>query len=137
MLIALIKFFHVLVAMSILCFTGFCIFQVNRNTHLNTKLSSLNKLLLLLSLLSLFTGTLLVRPEHFNFHTHWILAAYYLLVIFILCIVLILQLRKKYLLSNQAMNAKQRYVWRTLYLLLFIILLLITHDAINQATFLF
>jgi uncharacterized membrane protein YozB (DUF420 family) len=84
----------------------------------------LPRIILWLSLFALITGTLLVHPKNFTFHTPWIKAAYLLLIAFSLGILML----KKYIINP--------YLLRFSYFILLIILIFITHDAVTKTTFL-
>ena len=122
MLIHLIKFIHVLFALGLLGTTIYCLtfFITTSPRH---ALVSLNKFLLLLSLFAMLTGTLLVHPKNFTFQTPWIQAAYFLLFVYAVGISLFLILKKI-----------NRWVGLFFYLILFTILILITHDAVTKTT---
>ncbi len=124
MLIHFIKFFHVLIALGLLSMTGYCLLQVDPKNQ--AKINQLNKALLLLSPFALITGTLLVHPKEYSFHTHWIIAAYLFLLIFSAMIAYLIHLKSTF-------SGKWR--WRAVYLLLMGILLFIVHDAVTKTTF--
>jgi hypothetical protein len=112
MLIHLTKFIHVLLALSLLITTFFCLASNSIKNH---------KLILILSLVAAITGTLLVYPAHFTFHTPWIKAAYVLLGIFTLVILGLMRFKLKKI---------------TLIILLAILLIFIIHDAVTKTTLL-
>lgn len=114
-LIYLLKFFHVLFALSLLSLTTY--------TSLSNQLmqKKLNRGLLWLSPCALLTGTLLVYPKHFTFHTPWIMAAYFLLFSFSAGIIVL-----NYVKNND---------WRKfIYFILIILLILVIHDAVTKLT---
>jgi uncharacterized membrane protein SirB2 len=80
--------------------------------------------MLYFSLFAILTGTLLVYPKHFTFHTPWIQAAYLLVTIFSLGI---LTLQKK--------NKIPRLIKLFSYLILIVILIGVIHDAVTKSTF--
>lgn len=127
MLIYFVKFFHLIFALGLLGLTAACLFQANRNS---ASLLRLNNMIFLFAFIAALTGTFLVYPKHFTFHTPWIQAAYLLVLLFCAGIFLISVLKKTF---------SQRLIWvtRLLYVPLIFILLLIMHDAVTKTTLLF
>jgi uncharacterized membrane protein YfcA len=126
MIVYITKFIHILIALGLLGITVYCVTYLR---SVNTKKTvQLNKIILILSALALVTGTLLVHPKHYTFHTHWIQAAYLLLAIFCIGIISLLYF-KRYL--------KSAWQTRLIYLFLTMILVFITHDAVTKTTFVF
>lgn len=118
-----LKFIHVLIALSLLGSTFYCVaFARLRSAYV----MRINTLLLCLGILALLTGTLLVYPKHFTFKTPWIIAAY--LLLFVFCGGLLLLNKMKF--KIQSIN-------KLIYIFLFFVLILITHDAVTKTTFLF
>ncbi len=146
-----LKFFHMMCAVGLLMSVIYCVVAmpvVRRRKHnlnplvaeLNDPvqrrsdfilLDQLNRNLLLLSVLAMMTGTLLVYPAHFTFSTPWIQAAY-LAVTFFFIAVCYLKARIPHVIF---IKRKQQF-YRFIYSLLFMILLLIVHDAVTKMTFL-
>ena len=124
MLTHFIKFLHVFIALGLLGLTFLC-FALNGPQNL-TKEVRFNKILLILAPFALITGTLLVYPKQYTFHTHWILAAYALLGIFCSLVIFALLLQKKF---------TSQWLWKTLYFILLGILILIVHDAVTKTSF--
>ncbi len=112
MLINFLKFFHVLFALSLLGSVIYCIALANSYQYKN-----INKFMLWISLFAVLTGTLLVYPKHFTFHTPWIEAAYILTFVFSLGVLLLTLLKRNFLF---------------VYFLLGIILIFIIHDAVTK-----
>lgn len=83
--------------------------------------------MLFISLVALITGTLLVVPKHFTFHTPWIQAAYLLITLFGLSIFLLI----KY--GSRLKPILQKLIYMTLILALVCVI----HDAVTKTTFLF
>lgn len=125
MLIHFIKFFHVLIALGLMSLILCCLILIGPSNQKIIK--QFNKTLLLLSPFALITGTLLVHPKHFTFHTPWILAAYLFLFVFCAIIAYILTFQKSF-------SGKWR--WRAVYLILMGILIVIVHDAVSKSSFL-
>lgn len=133
MLIYFIKFIHILCVLGLL---GTAIYnalllspkKIVMNNSAGYPAYFLNKSMLILALLSMLTGTLLVYPKHFTFHTHWVQAAYLLLLFFGFGVVGLNWLHKK-----------QKSVWTKSLVCLILIALLffIIHDAVTKNTFLF
>lgn len=76
------------------------------------------------------TGTLLVPLRHYTFHTPWIQAAFVLLSVFLLLVILFVP-RK-----NQSQKIPSRSRWLGLGVVLGMILVVIIHDAVTKTTFL-
>lgn len=120
MLILLIKFIHLVLALSLL---GLMLYTMIITPKRYAANSLINKILLFFSLFAMLTGTLLIYPKHYTFHTPWIQAAYLLLLGFIFGVVYLIYSKKKpNLILPLAMTT----------LLIFII-----HDAVTKTTFLF
>lgn len=125
MLTYFIKFLHVFIALGLLGLTVVC-FALAGPHNLN-KILRINKILLILTPFALITGTLLVYPKQYTFHTPWIMAAYGLLGVFCSAIILALFLQEK---------IAKRWVWKIIYFLLLGILTMIVHDAVTKTSFL-
>lgn len=123
MLIDIVKFLHLLIVLSLLGLTLHCL--VSRET---ISLKRVNVSLLGLSFFAALTGTFLVHPKNFTFHTPWIDAAYFFVVIFAVGI-------GGVLISKKNLNTN---IWlrRFFYFVFAVILLLIIHDAVTKSTFL-
>ncbi len=119
-----LKFIHVLLALGLLGALFCCIVLVMRSAQSST-LFYINKIILALCVFALLTGTLLVYPKHFTFHTPWIQAAYLLLFIFAVGVTLLLLLKK----------ITPRWIGVMSYIFLLMILIFITHDAVMKSTF--
>lgn len=126
MLIAFLKFFHVFIALSLLGMAVYCLGSIGSQ---KTSLTRLNKTLLYLGAIGLITGTLLVHPKHFTFHTHWILAAYLLVSIILISLIYLNYLLKKKTLANYSR------ILRFFYIMLIALLVVIIHDAVTKTTF--
>lgn len=128
MLINFLKFIHVLLILSLLGSAIYCLIlvSVKKSDHI----TRLNKIILALGFFAALTGTLLVIPKHFTFHTPWIEAAYILIGIFCFGILFLAFLKMKGILNH-------RWLWLLLYGVLVIILIGIIHDAVTKTTFLF
>jgi hypothetical protein len=129
-MIDVLKFIHLLITLSLLGSTFFCLILVSFPTHPEQTIliKRFNRIILWLLSFAIVTGTLLIYPKHFTFHTPWIKAAY---VFVFLCgglLSMLMVFRKKYSLR-----------WFSLmsYLLLIILLIAIIHDAVTKTTFLF
>lgn len=124
-MINIIKFVHILLALGLLGVTSYCL-TLTSSKH-RTHLLFFNKYLLIISFFALLTGSLLVYPKHFTFHTPWIQAAYLLLITYGITLGLSIICSKK---------IAQAWIWRCLYLTLIAILVIIIHDAVTKHTFL-
>jgi hypothetical protein len=105
-----VKFIHILCALGLLGGTTYRFMAITFR---------LNKLFLLLAGLAILTGTLLIYPTHFTFHTPWIIAAYLLTFFYILGVTLSLFLKTPS---------------RLIYFFLMVTLILIIHDAVTKTT---
>lgn len=127
MIIHFLKFFHVLIALSLLGSTFFCLISVKSNKVVR---HYLNKSMLGLATLAVITGSLLVHPEKFTFHTHWIMAAYSFVFLFALGVSLLIFLKKKEFSGKRLIEI---FLYSGLVILLFIII----QDAVTKKTYLF
>ncbi|MDR3478294.1 MAG: hypothetical protein P4M14_09720 [Gammaproteobacteria bacterium] len=125
-LVYLLKFMHIIFALSLLGTAVYCIVAVGFKKKSNLRL---NKILLLLSVFALLTGSLLVIPKHYSFTTPWIQAAYILVLLFGLLVSGLLVLKKKMWLNHPTW-------WLLSYLFLTALLIIIIHDAVTKSTFL-
>jgi len=133
MIVALIKFIHVFIAMSILgcAITGFV--KVSGKHLTSFKLAQchkLNKIILSLLLCGMILGTALVYPKHYTFHTPWIQAAYLFIAIVILMLGFL-----RYLIKRQMV--KTRIFWQLAYGLLIMMIGFVIRDAVMKSTWLF
>lgn len=117
-LTAFVKFFHLILALSLLGSVTFCL--VSARSHSICVNYRWNVALLWLALLAMITGTLLIHPLHFTFHTLWIKAAYVLFFCFIGCV-----LAKTFL-------TMPLWATRGIYFILLLLLLCIIHDVVTK-----
>lgn len=126
LLIHFIKFLHLVFALSLLGMVIYCFGMTRKitvpSTHRHTRLLHLKKILLFASVAAALTGTALVYPKHYTFHTHWIQAAYGLIAIFIGSVFF-------------SHKFKSKLQWIALLTCLTIILVAIIHDAVMKQTF--
>lgn len=122
MLIHLLKFFHLLLALGLLSTTLYCFILIGSK---NINIPRLNKHMLIVALLTMITGTFLVYPKYFTFHTPWIQAAYIFLIGYCLGIFFLMKYHKKNIVFG-----------RIIYLILLLILIFVVHDAVTKTTFL-
>lgn len=120
----MIKFFHILIALSL---TGTVIYSltVTKGSSSQKTLHRLNITLLILCPLAILTGTFLVL-HHYTFHVAWIQAAYFLISVFALITILFIVFKEK---------ITKKWVQRLIYSILLILLIMITHDAVTKDTF--
>lgn len=126
MLINVLKCIHLLLTLSLLGSTFFCLILISLKNR-SEIITRLNRIILWLLILTLLTGTLLIYPKHFTFHTPWIKAAYLLVFLSGTLLSLLIILRKKRV-SNWYMGIG--------YFLLILMLIGIIHDAVTKTTFL-
>lgn len=127
-MIHLLKFIHVIAALSLLGLTFYCL-----TTRIHTQKIALNvvtKNMLWFSALALLTGTFLTYPKHFTFHTPWIQAAYLLTTLFILTVFLLRFFKN-------ALPKLPHWGWQLIISCLIILLILVIHDAVTHSTFIF
>ena len=130
MLINLIKFIHILLTLGLFGLTAYCLTFISSSHFTQTKndsLTYLNKIILIFAFFAAMTGTLLVYPKHFTFHTPWILAAYVLVFVYSLGVCALILFRKQ---------RKYRWLWYCVYGILILILVAVIHDAVTKNTFL-
>jgi hypothetical protein len=125
MLINLIKFVHILLMLALVAGIIASLFQVKAKKFTSNRFDNS---LLITCLLLVFTGTLLVHPKHFSFHTIWIQVAYVLIILFGLALLLSRLFKKPG-------AAARRWAWAGLYLFLLLILFCIIHDAVTKLVF--
>lgn len=125
MLIYLLKFLHVVIAISLLASAFFCLATSGSKNYLRNRL---HKNMLWLALLAAMTGSLLVHPQKFTFHTHWILAAYLLVFIFSIGILFLIFLNKKQFWGKKKLES-------LVYFGLIILLILVVQDAVTKTTY--
>ncbi len=134
MVISLIKFIHLLFAVGLLGLTFFCVvlISVKRTQQISPArihtFTTINKVMLGVAFLAALTGTLLVYPKHFTFHTPWIVAAYLLVGVFCLLVSVLLIIKNK---------QRDHWLWWWIYTMLPILLIAVVHDAVTKSTFLF
>ena len=124
--VSVIKFIHLLFVVSLTGATFYHVALVGWKRQ--DPIPAINLSLFLLSLGALTTGTLLVLPKHFTFHTPWIEAAYLLVLAYCLGLAGLILFR------NNALVKKYR-VMGLLYFTLIIVLVLVIHDAVTKTTF--
>jgi len=124
-MIDVIKFIHLLLTLSLLGSTFFCLILIYFQQ--NDLIKRLNRIMLWLLVFAVLTGTLLVYPKHYTFHTNWIQAAYILVFLFGTLLSLLAVFRKK---------RPWRWLSGISYFFLIILLIVIIHDAVTKTTFL-
>jgi hypothetical protein len=126
-MIYLIKFIHIISALSLLGITMYCLVFIIKTKTIPLPL--IHKRLLYISLLAMLTGTLLIYPKHFSFATPWIQAAY----ILVICYASIIALFNRY---RDAFLFKYQGIISISYLMLIVLLIVVIHDAVTKSTFL-
>jgi hypothetical protein len=109
MLIAFLKFFHLLLILGLLSASLYSFVSGPRY----------QRAILWITVLSVLTGSLLVYPTHFTFHTPWIQAAYVFAGLYSVGILITL-----------------KYPSRIVCFILLWLLLFALHDAVTKTTFL-
>jgi uncharacterized membrane protein YozB (DUF420 family) len=130
MLVNCLKFLHLLCVLSLfgtLIYGFVCISRKNISAII-----SIHQVIIVISLLAMLTGTFLVHPKHFTFHTPWIKAAYLLLITF--CIGITLLKNRAAKIKPASFSSRQRMAWQITYVILGSVLILITHDAVTKTT---
>lgn len=132
----LIKAIHLIIVMLLIGgMVGVTAFNIKTPQGWHKIRHTLLRALLWLLLLTAITGTLLVQPRHFTFHTHWIIAAY---ILVILCGGLLqYPYRQQRKLTQGGLACSLRGIWleRILLLLSTLGLIIIIHDAVTKQTF--
>jgi hypothetical protein len=134
MLIDVLKFLHLLCILGIVGSTLYCIRLVATkkfalaNTNHQQKISLLNRIIMWLVVFAIITGTLLVHPTNFTFHTPWIIAAYLLIAVFSFGMGMLQMMRKRF-------KQQPRWVWLVIYGLLMIVLMLVVQGAVTKTAF--
>jgi drug/metabolite transporter (DMT)-like permease len=124
----LVKFLHLLFVLSLAGIIVYCLSVVSTKkfvlnpAYQKIKIHHLNRYLLLLAAGALCTGTLLVYPKHFTYHTSWIQTAYALLALFAGILLILLSIKQRF----------ARSIWLMIYLLLALILITAIHDAVTK-----
>ena len=132
MLIAVLKFIHLLLTLGLLGSAVCCLLlaglqKFSAYSIQTNLLTTLNRTMLWLLVFAAVTGTLLVYPKHFTFHTPWIQAAYLLVFLCGTLISLLLALREKRQWASFSPVS---------YLCLLVLLIMVVHDAVSKTTFL-
>lgn len=126
----ILKFVHLLLTLGLLSSTIYCVTQVvsKQWSLADGIMLRMHKGILVQIVLVAITGTFLVYPKGFTFHTPWIQAAYIFITLFTLGILSLIFFRKKI-----------KYSWMgcLVYLVLMAILIGIVHDAVMKETFIF
>lgn len=126
-MIYLIKFIHIISALSLLGITMYCLVFIIKTKTIPLPL--IHKRLLYISLLAMLTGTLLIYPKHFSFATPWIQAAYILVICYASFVALFNRYRDTFLFKYQGIISIS-------YVLLIVLLIIVIHDAVTKSTFL-
>lgn len=125
MLINFLKFIHVLFALGIISLTAVGLFSKE-----SVLIFRLNLFLFFLGLMSLITGSVLVYPKNFTFHTPWIEAAFLLVSLFSAIILALIVFKRK-------ISHFPEWTLKLTYFSLLGILLLVVHDAVSKSSYLF
>jgi hypothetical protein len=136
MLVALLKFIHVIIALILIssivysivvtCSKKFMLALLTPHLHF----LRVQRLMLIAVLLAITTGSLLIYPKNFSLHTPWIRAAYLFALLFTAGLFALNWMKKKF--SNT-----QRWAWLTLYIFLGFALLTLVHGAVTKQAFYF
>ena len=126
MFINIVKFIHLLCVLGLLglvvnSLVALSLRKFSRNPANKAYLINQNKNMLWLAIFAVLTGTLLVYPKHFTFHTPWIEAAYLLVTLFIIAVFVLKRLPN---LPN--------YLKIISYILLITLLVCVIHDAVTK-----
>lgn len=131
MLIHLLKFIHLICTLTLLGSTLYCVPLLWRRRYSERLSNTFKRVLHIIfgsALLAAITGTFLVHPKHFTFHTPWIQAAYILLISFGIGIGLLSFFKKKQIYAL--------WLWASVYFILVTLLVAVIHDAVTKSTFL-
>ena len=129
-----IKFTHLVVALCVLGLTLYALYLTIKGNEkwLSRKWDSW---ILGLLVVGAITGTFLVYPKHFTYHTPWIQGAYLLFAIAILGLLFNI-ISKTLIKKNNPAGAstKMKVVHITNYCILLLLLIVIIHDAVTKQT---
>ncbi len=131
------KFIHVIAAIAFfgITFVTYCAVLFSSKKYQGVAIAwqqRFDSLILLLFFLLLATGSLLVYPKGFNYHTPWIVAAYLLLGLSFILFLGLMWCRQK--IVNKK-NIFYSFVYHINHLILVIALFLIIHDAVTKQTY--
>lgn len=124
MLVNFLKFFHLLLALGVLAGMFYCLAAI-RTHNFNQVSVRINRVTIIHALLATITGTLLVYPKHYTFHTPWIQAAYLFMGLVTGILILLIVLRN---------NKYYRAICSVAYLLIVLMLMGVVHDAVTKVT---
>ncbi len=136
MLIALLKFCHVVIALVLISSIVYSIvltcskkFTLAPLKH-QQRFMRVQRMMLIAVLLAIATGSLLIYPKNFTLHTPWIQAAYLFALLFAIGLFVLTWMKKKF-------SSRQRWAWLALYLVLGFALLTLVHGAVTKQAFYF
>ncbi|HSW68838.1 MAG TPA: hypothetical protein VLI69_01600 [Gammaproteobacteria bacterium] len=132
MFVDFLKCIHLILTLGLLGSTFVCLILVSfrKSAFLNLQddtITLLNQIMLWLLVFAILTGTLLIYPKHFTFHTPWVQAAYLFVFLSGMLLSILIVFRKK---------RRWRWIWGMSYGLLIIMLVCVVHDAITKTSFL-
>jgi hypothetical protein len=136
MIISFIKLTHMLFVLLLLGSTLYCGYlacsrkYALATQHYHKKTSRIHDLMIVSVVMALITGSLLVIPKNFTFHTPWIQAAYFFSALFAMGMLVLNRLKKKF-------PAAQRGIWLAFYIGLAVTLICLIQGAVTKSAFIF
>lgn len=139
----ILKFIHVLIGVTILgLFVAYYFYFSLTKYEMPAarrmlKLSLITDCFVFIAIMLLFmTGTHLVLANHFSFQTPWIQMAYKILGLLTFCWLIIVAIKALNFFKKDQTIFLGKRVFHTCHVLIFILFVLIIHDAVTQSTFL-
>ncbi len=131
-----VKAFHLILVMLLMGgMTGLILLNLKKPQTYHILRYRMVSGLLWLLLLTAITGTFLVYPRHFNFHTHWIIAAYLLVTVCGALFLYLYRQQRGFAQGDLSYSLSSLCLERiSLFLSTFVFLVLI-HDAVLKQTF--
>jgi uncharacterized membrane protein len=135
-MIHLVKFIHVIFAISLLGSLFYCValvssrkFALTNQRHHN-KIMRIHRGMLLTLVLAVATGSLMIYPKNFTLHTPWIQAAYLFTFLFGVGLLVLSFIKKKYFYTR-------RSHWIIFYSFLIAIIIFLIHGAVTKSVLFF
>ncbi len=134
MSVALIKFSHLILALGIVGMLFCCMLATFKQplfAYNHKTITHIERGLIIMMTIGMITGAFLVYPKGFTFHTPWIRAAFELLTMSIV----LLGIQNLWRRKKTPTTVSQR-IFRLNYVVIIILMVLLTHDAITKHTWL-
>ncbi len=139
-----LKAFHVLIGVSLLGLLAaeyFYLLLASRDEKLLRKTLrfslAIDAVILLIIIVLFFSGYFLMGHYHFTTHTPWIRAAFILLFLTMLCWLFTVVVKMlNYRNADNQPTFRFHWLFHACYIMMFILIILIIHDAVMKSTFL-